>query len=539
MSEESSGTWGQISDAVTSKPILLGLVLVLFTIVLYSPVSHHGFLRWDDNLYVTENPHVTTGVTVDNVRWALTENGTFYWHPVTWFSHMLDCQFFGLNPGSHHIINLLLHGANVLLLFLLLQQSTRAFWRSFLVAALFALHPLNIETVAWLSERKSLLCAFFSLLTFIMYGWYAKRPSLKRYVAVLFTFVLALMAKPMAVTIPLLLLLWDYWPIERTGSWLRLGREKLPMLACSLGSSLLTVIGQRAAGALSSTTRIPVGMRFEQAIICYIVYLRKLFLPTDLAPYYPYHPHWIEPIQVVIALVFLAALAGLAIRFRHVRYLLVGWLFFLIGLLPVLGIVQVGRVVIADRFTYIPAIGIFLMVVWGCGELVQAHTIARIIPTVASVAIGVGLVVISVQDLQYWQSGTSLFTHTAQVVRSPDSMLEDMIGDAYIADGRTDEALEHYRRSCALEPHFDLCNYNIGAIMFTRYNATEALTHFQIAGRYTTHANIALQSLVGSGRALMNLGDPAGAERQFSYALSIDPENSEAKRMISQIRANR
>jgi hypothetical protein len=528
--------------ALTSKPILMGLVLVLFTILLYSPVSHYGFLRWDDNLYVTENPHVTSGITFVNLKWAFSETATFYWHPVTWLSHMLDCQIFGLNPGTHHLMNALLHALNVLLLFLLLQRATGAVWRSLLVAALFALHPLNVETVAWLSERKSLLSALFTLITFLLYEWYAAQPSIKRYLAVLFTFILAMMAKPMAITVPVLLLLWDYWPLERIGHdqkvpWKKLVLEKLPMVACSVGVSFLTIVGQRNAGALSSTTRIPIGMRLEQAIVCYIVYLKKLFWPMDLAAFYPYHPHWFTLGQVVAAVLLVAVITGVVLRFRQVRYLLVGWGFFLIALFPVLGIVQAGRVVIADRFMYVPVIGLFVALIWGCTELAREFKVPLVVPiSVSVIAIGV-FALISFHDLQFWRNGVSLFTHAAQVEKAPDSMLENMIGDAYDADGRRDEALEHYRRSCELEPQFDLCHYNIGAILFSRYEAAEALQHFRLAGLYTTRANIALQSLIGSGRALMDLGDLAGAERQFSYALSIDPGNIEVQRLFSEVRA--
>ncbi|HEU5399931.1 MAG TPA: hypothetical protein VFU86_01165 [Terriglobales bacterium] len=527
------------------RAILICAALVLVVLLVYGKVSHCGFLRWDDNLYVTENQHVATGLSGNNIAWALAETGTFYWHPVTWLSHMLDCQLFGLSPGSHHLVNMALHLISAMLLFLLLFKATRSFWRSSVVAALFATHPLNVETVAWISERKSLLSLLFSLLTIAAYGWYTKKPSTKKYGTVAGFFLLALMSKPMALTLPLVLLLLDYWPLNRFGESLKEGSvvtlivEKVPLLLMSVASAALTIIGQRTAQAMSSLSTVPVAMRLEQALVSYVIYLRKLFWPADLAAFYPYRPHWVPWPALLATLVVLIGITALAIHFRRARFVLMGWLLFVVTLLPVSGIVQVGRVVIADRFAYVPAIGIFIALVWICGDLVERYSLKPAIPAVISVAIVMALALTARDYAKYWENGVALFTHAAVVEKAPDSMLEDMIADALVADHQIDEAFAHYRKSCELDPQFDLCHYNMAEILFSRYAVSAALEHYQLAGRYTKSPQMALNCLVNSGEALLDLGDLDSAERQLSYALSLDPQNPGANRLMAQVNARR
>ena len=267
--------------------ILLGALLVLATLLLYGRVTHHEFLVFDDDAYVTKNIHISTGLNLGNVVWAFTSFHEANWHPLTWLSHMADCQLFGLNPGPQHLVNVFLHAVNVLLLFLLLQKATGAVWRSFLVAALFAVHPLNVETVAWVAERKSLLCTLFSLLTIAAYGWYARRPDWKKYLVVVAGFALALMSKPMAVSLPLVLLLLDYWPLERyedlpfRRKWLRLSMEKLPLLLMSAASSAVTMVAQRSGGAVADISKLPLSLRLGNAIVSYVAYMGKTFWPAS------------------------------------------------------------------------------------------------------------------------------------------------------------------------------------------------------------------------------------------------------------------
>src|SRR5208282_4275488 len=329
--------------------MLLGALLVFATMLLYSCVRHHEFLDFDDSQYVTKNIHVSTGLKFDNVVWAFT---TFYaanWHPLTWLSHMMDCQLFGLNSGSQHLVNVALHAANVLLLFLLLRRATGAVWRSFLVAALFAVHPLNVETVAWLAQRKSLLSTLFSLLTIAAYGWYVRRPGWKKYLVVVVAFSLALMSKPMAVSLPLVLLLLDYWPLERyedlpfRRKWVRLSIEKLPLLAMSAASSALTMAAQRSGGAVADTSVLPPSLRLGNAIVSYVAYIGKMFWPAKLAIFYPHPQHSLPWSDVIAAAVILVAITMSVLYFHRARYLAMGWFLFGIMLVPVIGIIQVGR----------------------------------------------------------------------------------------------------------------------------------------------------------------------------------------------------
>ena len=283
--------WGQILEDLRERPAILAAILAFATLLLYLPVAHHAFLDFDDIQYVSKNVHVRTGLRLENVIWAFKDVNTFYWHPVTWLSHMLDCQIFGLNSGAHHLVNVAIHVANLLLLFFLLRKATGSVWKSFIVAALFALHPLNVETVAWLAERKSLLSAFFSFLTFAAYGWYVRKPGWERYLLIVSTFLLALMSKPMAVTVPLLLLLFDIWPLSRyeelpfTQRWSRLCLEKLPLLLMSAGSSIVTYLGHH--GAIASLSAVPFSSRLQNALLSYATYVIKASGPRVYPPSIP------------------------------------------------------------------------------------------------------------------------------------------------------------------------------------------------------------------------------------------------------------
>lgn len=518
--------------AVREKPAFVVAGLIFALLLVYSPVSHFGFLRWDDSQYITDNPHVSAGLSVKNIGWAFTETSTYYWHPLAYISHMADCQFFGLNAGPHHLINVFLHVVNVLLVFSLLLAGTKAFWRSAVVAALFAFHPLNVETVAWVVERKSLLCTLFTLLTFAAYAKYVQNPSIKRYAVTTAVFLLALMSKPMAVTVPVLLLILDYWPLKRSTTLPKLVLEKIPLFAVSAVCSALTFLGQRAAGAMASTSTFPIGMRIEQAFVSYVTYLLKLFWPANLAVFYPYVPHWPPVWEIAIALCLLTLITVAAVKFRRRRYVLAGWLFFIVAIFPVIGVVQVGGIVIADRFTYVPAIGVFIAVVWICGDWFEA---ARV-PVAARVGIGVIVVAMltlaTSRYLSYWETGLKLFNHAKAVSPEPHYMMEHLIGDSLIAEKRIEEALEHYERSCELNPTFDLCHYNIAEIVFTRYDVRRALDEYELAGRYTRSRAIAVNSLVNSAEALLDLGDRNSAQTRLANALALDPGNERAREMM-------
>ncbi len=521
------------------KPILLGTLLVLATFALYWRVVHYEFLVFDDKPYVTQNVHVNTGLNLDNAVWAFTTFHEGNWHPVTWLSHMADCQWFGLKPGPPHLVNVALHAASVLLLFLLLQRASGAVWRSFFTAALFAVHPLNVETVAWIAERKSLLSALFSLLTIAAYGWYARLPGWRRYLLVVIAFSLALMSKPMAVTLPLVLLLLDYWPLERHESlpfrrrWVMLSGEKLPLFLMSAASSTITMIAQRAGGTIADPVALPLSVRIENAIMSYLAYLGKTIWPSGLSVFYP-HPGLRPWSDVIAAGVILVAITAASLHFRRIRYLLMGWCLFLITLVPVIGIVQVGSQAMADRYVYVPCIGLFVIIAWGLCDLVSAAAILRVIAGLAAFSVILALVAATSVYLPYWQSGVQLFTRAAFVADRPDYEIEEALGDALATVGRDSEAYKHYGAACTLHPRYAFCHYNMALILLNRHQLRDALEQFESAGSLTASGDMALSCLINSGEILLELGDSRTAQMRLAAALQIDPSNEMARRLQQQ-----
>jgi len=375
-------------------------LLITVVVLVYAPVKDYPFINYDDTLYVTEVPQVQQGLGWDSVVWSMTAMEAANWHPLTWLSHMLDVQLFGLNPAGHHLTNLLLHLANVLLLFGVLQQMTGAVWRSALVAALFALHPLNVESVAWVAERKNVLSTLFWLLTMAAYMGYVRKPHWGRYLGMMGIFVLGLMAKPMLVTLPCVLLLLDYWPLGRLGKdskefWERLPRlaaEKLPLFIPVAAISVVTIAAQSQAGALSSWEGLPLGVRVANAVLTYGVGLKKMLWPVDLAVFYPHPGNSLAVWPVALAALLLVILSlGVWWQGRRSRYLVVGWLWYLGTLFPVSGLIQVGEQAMADRYAYVPLMGLFIILAWGTAELAQTLRLPKAWlqePRVSSSAIG-------------------------------------------------------------------------------------------------------------------------------------------------------
>jgi len=529
----SASPFERLIGDLRQKPILLGALLVLATLLLYGPVTHHEFV-WDDSLYITKNIHVSKGLNLGNVVWAFTSFHEANWHPLTWLSHMADCQLFGLNPGPQHMVNVFLHAVNVLLLFLLLQKATSAVWRSFLVAALFAVHPLNVETVAWVAERKSLLCTLFSLLTIAAYGWYVRRPDWKKYLVVVAAFALALMSKPMAVSLPLVLLLLDYWPLERyedlpfRRKWVRLSMEKLPLLLMSAASSAVTMVAQRAGGAVVDTSVLPLSLRLGNAIVSYVAYIGKTFWPAKLAVFYPHPEHSLLWSDVVAAAVILVAITMAVLYFHRTRYLVVGWFLFVTTLIPVIGIVQVGSQAMADRYAYVPCIGFFIIIAWGLSSIVHATALPRVVPAVAALCLILVFAAATSRYLPYWQNGVQLFTRARIVAGRPDYLIEECLADAMLDVQRYDDAFQHFREACVLQPNDALCHYNMAEILFHRHQLQDALEQYQLAGNLTDRKDLALSRLVHSGEILLDLGDYETAEMKFAAALQIDPNNNTA-----------
>jgi len=521
------------------NPSVLGAALALLTLSLYAPAAHHQFLVFfDDDFYITNNPHVNTGLSLGNARWAFTTFSEANWHPLTWLSHMLDCQLFGLNPGPHHLVNIVLHALNVLLLFLLLHKATGALWRSFFVATLFAVHPLNVETVAWVAERKSLLCTLFSLLTIAAYGRYVQRPDWKAYSLIVLAFALALMSKPMAVSLPLVLLLLDYWPLQRCEDlplqrrWLRLTVEKLPLALLSAASCVITILAQRGVSTVAGTSELPISVRLENAVESYLAYIGKMFWPARLAVFYP-HPWQALPWpEVTAATMILAGITIAAFYLHRVRYLAVGWFLFVITLIPVIGIVQVGRQAMADRYFYIPGIGLFIIIAWGLNAVAHLVHMPRSVPAMAAVALVLALALSTSRYLRLWQSGVELFTHARLVAAQPDFIIEEGLAESLAATGRYGEAIPHYKEACELSPAYARCHYKMADAFVGQGQLRTALEEYEFVARYADSKEIALPCLIKSGEILLNLGEYETARMPLAEALRMDPNNARAQQLL-------
>ena len=407
----------------------LCVMLVAGTVALYSPVFGHSFVVYDDSDYVTGNLHVRDGLSWSTVKWAFTTTDAANWHPLTWLSHALDCEIFGLNPGGHHLDNVLIHALNAALLYLLLAWSTRRTWPSLLVAALFAIHPINVESVAWVAERKNVLSTLFFLLAIAAYVFYAKRPGWRRYVLVASLFAAGLMAKPLVITLPFVLLLLDYWPLERISpsktnpdtmrtavprvTVTRLLLEKIPLLLLSAASALITLRAQRQA--IGSLQRFPLALRIENAIVSYVLYLWKVLWPARLAVLYP-HPAFALPAwRWFLSAAVLLLISTLVVVFRERRYLPVGWFWFLGTLVPVIGLVQVGNAAMSDRYAYIPLIGILLMIAWCADDVATAKQVHLLWLLVPALLVLPALGIATHRQISYWDSDYDLWSHALSV----------------------------------------------------------------------------------------------------------------------------
>ncbi len=505
---------------------IVSALLVVVTVAVYAPVRHHGFVNYDDPEYVTENPAVTGGLRTANVVWAFTRAHSANWHPITWLSHMLDCDLYGLAPAGHHLTSVVLHAATSAALFVALVTMTGALWPSAWVAAMFALHPVHVESVAWISERKDVLCALFWMLALVAYGRYVRAPSLRRYAVVAVSYVLALMSKPMAVTLPLVLLLLDVWPLRRVA--VPFGRailEKLPLLVLTLAASLVTILTQSRAGAIASLELVPLGARLANATVAYVRYLVMLVWPAGLSPFYPLElpvPTW----GVAGALVVLGAISALVVRSAPRRpYLLVGWLWYLVTLVPVIGIVRAGEQSMADRFTYIPSVGIFVMVAWPAAELARASRLqARVIATAAIVALVAASIVTRVQ-LAYWHDSESLFRHALAVTRD-NYLAHTNLGSALTKDGRTAEAFEHFAAAVQIKPGYAKARVNLGMAYADRADATAAAAQYAEALRLDPTSAMAHYNW---GLLLAQSGSLDEAEQHYREALRLDPRYAKAQ----------
>ena len=507
------------------------LLLAAITLAIYNPVTHHPFVNYDDDRYVTENPHVRQGLTAATFAWALTSTEQANWHPLTWMSHALDCSLFRLNPAGHHFTNVLLHTANVVLLFLLLIWSTGRFAPSLFVAVLFALHPINVESVAWVAERKNVLCTTFFFLTLWAYAWYAQKQSWKHYLVVAALFAAGLASKPMVITLPFVLLLLDYWPLNRVAgaadsralafSWPKLIWEKTPLFILSLASAVITMTAQQAGGAVRSTTQFSLSVRIANALYAYAMYLWKMIWPMRLASLYPHPGDTLAWWQVAVATLILITITALVIQFRQRRYLLVGWLWFLGTLVPVIGLVQVGDAAMADRYAYIPLIGVFVMLSFGIADWAEGKKL--VVPlAVAAIVVLVALAAATHRQIGYWQSNVDLWTHALAVTQN-NFIAEDNLGGTLILEGKEEEAHSHFESAARINPRDPMSRGNIGTYFQTHGQLREAIAEYESAIALTSDRGLLAQTYANLGAAQRALGEDDDARKSYEQSMRLNP----------------
>ncbi|MGB7584271.1 MAG: tetratricopeptide repeat protein [Terriglobales bacterium] len=508
------------------RSLVLGLLLVVATLALYNPVIHHPFVNFDDDRYVTDNIHVRAGLHWETVRWAFTTFDEANWHPLTWLSHALDCQLFGLNPAGHHYVNVLVHALNAFVLFWVLWRATGATARSWMVAALFALHPINVESVAWVAERKTVLSMMFFLLALAAYAGYAKRPSIARYMGVAALFACGLMAKPMVITFPFLLLLWDYWPLQRSQSFAKLAMEKIPLLALSAASAVITVKAQRAGNAVGSMVEYPLAMRVENAAIAYARYLGKALWPSHLSPQYPYPGGALTWPAFGAAILLLAITVAVCIA-KQRRYLAVGWFWFLGTLVPMIGLVQVGSQAMADRYAYLPFAGLFILICWGLADCAGSKAAAKTALAVASSVVLAALSAVTYRQIAYWGDNITLWSHAVAV--SPGSFIaEDNLGGALLNDGREADAMPHFQAAAALNSIDPMSRLNLAAYAQRQGHAQEAIDQYARVLTMTRDPRLRATAFSDMGYALRDLRDSEHAKASFRAAVNLRPRTLRA-----------
>jgi protein O-mannosyl-transferase len=512
------------------------LALTLAIAAVYCQVGSYDFVNYDDGEYVYINLNIQKGFTCDAFKWAFTTNYAANWHPLTWFSHILDWQLYGSNAGGHHITNLIFHIANALLLFIVLRQMTSAFWPSAFVAALFALHPLHVESVAWVSERKDVLSTFFWMLTIWAWLQYIKHQGKARYILTLLMFSLGLLSKPMLVTLPFVLLLLDYWPLERFGKlkFYRLILEKIPFLFLTVISSVVTFLVQKNWGAVSRLTDISFAVRIGNAFISYVKYIGKMFWPVELVYFYPHPGRNISIWYVVISALFLLAVTFFVLIFssKH-RYLLTGWFWYIGTLVPVVGIIQVGDQAMAERYSYMTLTGLFIIIAWGVSEMLVNWRYRKFILTASSFIILLILAVCSNIQSRYWKDSLTLYTHALKVSKNNYKAHFNMAVTLRDMD-KYDEAAEEFRKCIQLKPDAPLTLNGLG-IIFGRQGK------FAQAGEYFTRAlNIdpnLEEALINFGYVLTNQGKLDDAAVKFEESLRINPKSALAHYHLGQILA--
>jgi len=506
------------------------LALAVSSVAVFQQVRGFDFVDFDDSKYLTENRHVSSGLSREGIIWAFTGAHAGMWHPLTTFSHMLDCELFGLNPHRHHLSALLFHTANTLLLFAVLKMTTGGFWQSAFVAAVFCLHPLNVESVAWVAERKNVLSTLFWILTMWAYTRYVRYPSRSGYFLTLLIFSMALMSKPTAVTLPFILLLLDYWPFGRL-RWKTLHRlilEKVPFFILSIGVSIVTFYVQQGTGATVDLGVIPLRIRIVNALISYVKYICKMFWPRHLALPYPYHADRLLLWQAAAAALLLIAITVLVIRQARIRrYLPVGWLWYIGTLVPVIGLVQAGSQALADRYSYVPSIGIFIIIAWAVPDLLLKWRYRKFVLVGASLTVLFGFAIISLFQLRHWRNTITLFEHSLAVTDDNYVAHLCLAGPVY-RQGRLDEAIRHYSQALRIRPNFTNIHYaylGLGRAFFDKGDSDNAILNYQQAlrlepGFVEAHKRLA-EAFLSQGKL-----ESAAAEYRRAHQLQPDEPDS-------------
>ena len=541
------------------------IALAIITVAVFWQVGNHEFISFDDNDYVTENRQVQDGITLKGIAWAFSEPHAHNWHPLTWLSHMLDCQIFGLRPGWHHLVNVFFHVANTLLLFLILRRMTNALWQSAFVAGLFALHPLHVESVAWVAERKDVLSTLFWMLTMGAYVYYVERPGYKRSLFVLAFFLLGLMSKPMLVTLPFVLLLLDYWPLKRLRTakaaariaaatpqpasrakkkqksqkqtekttahpkgtvearalWpeiLPLLKEKIPLFVVTMLFCFVTFYAQLRV--VKPMELYPLGLRIANALISYVSYIGKMLWPVKLSVFYPYGGVALFSWQPVSAFLVLMVATYLIVRaVRHFPYLIVGWLWYLGTLIPVIGLVQVGLQSLADRYTYVPLIGVFIMIAWGVPELLNSWRYRRIVLALAALGILSVCIIMTYIQIGFWRNNITLYEHAIKVT-SENAWAQNNLGYALALQGKREEAIARFQKAISINNPAD-AHYNLGIMLASQGKLDEAINQFResigISPTYAkAHNNL--------GNALLYQGRLDEAIASYREAVRLNPD---------------
>jgi len=498
---------------------LAGLVWLVFGQTLC-----HDFVNYDDPRYVYENTKITDGLSISGIAWAFTHIHSMNWHPLTTISHMLDCQLYGLKAGWHHFTNVLLHNIAVMLLFLGLLQMTGKIWRAAFVAAVFAIHPLRVESVAWIAERKDVLSGVFFTLTLLAYSYYVRLPRIGRYLVVVFVFACGLMSKPMLVTLPFVLLLLDYWPLDRIkGQVLKRVLEKIPLIALSVVSSIATLVAQK--GAVGYTEELPILERITNAVVSYVIYIWQMFWPVNLAVFYPHPENRLPLWQISSSLLLLICITAVTIALRKQRpYLITGWLWYLGMLVPVIGLVQVGWQGRADRYTYLPQIGLYIAVTWALTDLTTSWRHQRtILSTAALLIIGLLSWGAWVQTL-YWRDSETLFKHALAVTRNND-VAENNLGIVFLQNGQLAEAISLLKSAVDLRPDNSPAHENLAKALLQKGQVTDALFHYRKLLELQPD-NIEVHNIVGT--VLVQQGQIREGVEEWQKVLEIQPDNGNA-----------